>query len=59
MEISANNFAAELLMPSKYINEAIDAGINTLDLLADLFGVSSLAVKYRVNSLGYSIKDNK
>jgi len=58
MEIAANKFAAELLIPQTYFDEAISAGINTLDKLSEHFGVSSLAVQYRAKSLGYSMKEN-
>lgn len=56
MENEADNFAANLLMPEKEVRERISAGESSLEKLAALFGVSAMAVKYRVQSLGYLVR---
>jgi predicted transcriptional regulator len=56
IENEADKFAAGLLMPEKEVRERIAAGENSLEKLAASFGVSVMAVKYRVQSLGYSVR---
>lgn len=59
IEYNANEFAARLLMPEKYVRNLIDTeSIKNIGLLAEQFGVSSAAMKFRVLSLGYKMKDN-
>ncbi|TDB26862.1 ImmA/IrrE family metallo-endopeptidase [Stenotrophomonas sp. ATCM1_4] len=53
VEVSANRFAAELLMPHKVMeNYVVRQGITDLHQLASIFGVSDAAVKYRLINLG-------
>jgi len=57
MEYKANEFASELLMPEKLVRNTIDTqGIRNIGQLADKFGVSAAAMKYRILSLGYVLK---
>lgn len=57
MEYSANEFASQLLMPEVNIKKCIETdGIRNVGQLAEIFGVSAAAMKYRVLSLGYSLK---
>lgn len=52
-EREANTFAANLLMPSKLVKFAIEhRGMRTVEKLAALFGVSQVAMKYRLQNLG-------
>lgn len=52
-EVEANRFAAELLMPEKYIQNAIQRdGIKTVQDLAKEFGVSASAMRWRLVNLG-------
>lgn len=55
MERDADNFAANLLMPENRVRELISSGVTTLSGLAENFGVSALAMKYRVKELGYQV----
>lgn len=50
-ERSANDFAAELLMPRKFISQAFEKSSDPKDLAA-IFDVSSLAMGYRLVDLG-------
>lgn len=53
VEVSANRFAAELLMPFKVMeNYVLTRGVTDLYQLASIFGVSDAAVKYRLINLG-------
>lgn len=52
-EVAANQLASELLMPENQFRQAIKEGIQSIDDLANKFGVSSLAVRYRAKDLGY------
>lgn len=56
IEYSANEFAANLLMPESSIREAIQSGIKNIKELSTKFDVSIAAIKYRVVSLGYKLK---
>lgn len=52
-EREANRFAAELLMPANTLKYAIERkNLHSVDDLADLFGVSQVAMKYRLENLG-------
>ncbi|WP_372360429.1 ImmA/IrrE family metallo-endopeptidase [Xanthomonas axonopodis pv. poinsettiicola] len=55
MEREADKFAADLLMPEFDVRRLIASGITTLSGLAEHFGVSALAMKYRVQNLGYQV----
>jgi len=55
MEREADQFAANLLMPEASVRQAIKAGATSVAALAEAFGVSALAMKYRVQSLGYQV----
>lgn len=53
IEREANQFAAELLMPSDAVAKAVRSGqFKSVDELAKAFGVSKVAMTYRVNNLG-------
>lgn len=56
MENEADEFAAKLLMPEKEIRDVISQGETSLDRLAAGFGVSAMAAKFRVQSLGYAVR---
>lgn len=59
IEYMANDFAAKLLMPEDTLRSLIDEkGIKNIGELAEQFDVSASAMKYRVLSLGYKMKDN-
>ncbi|NDV28434.1 ImmA/IrrE family metallo-endopeptidase [Desulfovibrio sp. JC010] len=51
-EVAANNFAAELLMPSEAVSYLLSQGKNTLQSLADSFNVSTVAMNIRLKKLG-------
>ncbi|MBV6795687.1 ImmA/IrrE family metallo-endopeptidase [Xanthomonas euvesicatoria] len=55
MEREADRFAAQLLMPEDEVRKLIASGVTTLSGLATNFGVSALAMKYRVQNLGYQV----
>ena len=59
IEYAANRFAAELLMPQNLFVSSIKKGETSLEDLAEKFEVSTLAVKNRVLTLGYSLKNVK
>ncbi|MCP1269459.1 ImmA/IrrE family metallo-endopeptidase [Acetobacter cerevisiae] len=50
-EMSANRFAAALLMPAEDVQNAVYAGMS-LSQMAALFGVSEEAMGYRLQNLG-------
>jgi Zn-dependent peptidase ImmA (M78 family) len=52
-EAGANKFAAELLMPAERLRAAMLAGISDLARLATGFGVSEVAMRYRLKNLGW------
>ena len=56
MEYKANEFAGELLMPENNLREYIKNGTRNIGELANIFGVSAAAMKYRIISLGYTLK---
>ena len=55
MEKEADQFAADLLMPADTVRQHIASGVTSLSALAAQFGVSALAMKYRVQNLGYQV----
>jgi predicted transcriptional regulator len=55
MEKEADRFAANLLMPEGSVRQAIQNGATSVAALAEIFGVSALAMKYRVQTLGYQV----
>lgn len=53
VEVNANRFAADLLMPESLVRFAVlQQGITDLENLADLFRVSGTAMYYRLLNLG-------
>lgn len=59
IEYAANEFAGRLLMPEDRLRDAVSSGMKSLEKLANLFEVSTTAIKYRVSSLGYKIKGHE
>jgi predicted transcriptional regulator len=55
IESEADQFAAQLLMPSSAIAMSIRAGLRNLNELASAFKVSTLAMRYRLSELRYSL----
>lgn len=55
MEREADAFAASLLMPEVRVRKAIESGVKNLNDLARQFDVSSLAMRYRLENLGYRL----
>jgi len=55
LEIFANQFAAELLMPSKFVRLLVDQNKTDLVLAAD-FGVSVEALRNRLNALSIKLQ---
>lgn len=53
MEREADQFAAQLLMPEGEVRAAVDKGLRNLNDLARHFDVSTLAMRYRLDNLGY------
>ena len=53
MEVEANKFAAELLMPEEKFRNFIEHVSNTVESIAEHFHVSSMAVRIRARELGY------
>jgi Zn-dependent peptidase ImmA (M78 family) len=66
IEIEANRFAAELLMPAEFIAKKMDKIIDGKDInmenliseLAEDFDVSNLAMENRLSNLGYIVLTN-
>lgn len=52
-EVEANAFAAELLMPDSIIDKCVQLEILSIDKLAEIFQVSTEAMRYRLTNLGY------
>jgi Zn-dependent peptidase ImmA (M78 family) len=59
MEYEANQFAAELLMPEKAVRAAIADNVLSLKELSKMFGVSLIAMRYRLIELGYKLVDDE
>jgi len=58
LEYNANEFAAQILMPEERIKYYIQQqNIKSIKSLADIFDVSSSAMRYRVEGLGYKVKN--
>jgi Zn-dependent peptidase ImmA (M78 family) len=60
IEIEANRFAAELLMPADLVireienySDLIDSNDDVISVLADSFKVSATAMGFRIQNLGY------
>lgn len=53
-EIEANCFAANLLMPKDEVLRLVGLGF-AVDSMASYFGVSPIAMEYRLNNLGVSV----
>ncbi len=54
LEIEANRFAAELLMPEDVLSYlVVKKGINDIAKLADMLQVSQVAMQYRLKNLGW------
>ena len=56
-EYAANEFAAKLLMPEEKVRSLIREGVNSMERLAEAFGVSVAAMLYRVKQLGFRTKE--
>jgi Zn-dependent peptidase ImmA (M78 family) len=52
-ETAANKFAAALLMPAFAVKALVKDGHTDLEDLAEMFVVSSVAMKYRLKNLGF------
>ncbi|MDH4571117.1 ImmA/IrrE family metallo-endopeptidase [Salinicola acroporae] len=50
-EVDANAFAAELLMPKDYVIQMANK-VTNISKLAEIFGVSPTAIRYRLQNLG-------
>ncbi|BAV96648.1 ImmA/IrrE family metallo-endopeptidase [Bacillus cereus] len=55
MEKQADRFAAELLMPESQVVSDIRGGLLNVHALAARYNVSALAMKYRLQNLGYAV----
>lgn len=55
MEREADAFAAQLLMPEESVIRDVRGGLTNVHALAERYNVSSLAMKYRLISLGYRV----
>lgn len=55
MESEADKFAARLLMPEFAVASSVSGGLRNLNELAAAFKVSTLAMRYRLSDLGYSL----
>ncbi|ASY75467.1 ImmA/IrrE family metallo-endopeptidase [Pectobacterium polaris] len=54
MEVEANKFAAELLMPEKEFTRYIETESRNVSDIANYFQVSSMAVRIRAQQLGFT-----
>lgn len=59
MEYEANEFAAALLMQEESIAEILNERSSSLSDMANLFGVSLIAMRYRLINLGYKLVSNE
>lgn len=55
MERQADAFAAQLLMPDADVINDVRSGITNVNVLAERYNVSALAMKYRLINLGYRV----
>lgn len=53
-EHQANNFASQILMPEYKLKELVASGVSDVEELSKYFQVSTLALRLRAKSLGYS-----
>jgi len=53
IEVQANQFAAELLMPVEAVRYLVSIGTDSIDELASIFDVSKVAMGHRLNNLNY------
>ncbi len=53
IEIEANNYAGELLIPNEKFKKYLDRGITKIGDLADKFDVSISAIRYKAYKMGY------
>lgn len=58
IEYDANNFAADLLMLTEYVQNAVESGCRNIGELAERFGVSNAAMRLKIENMGYKIRDN-
>jgi Zn-dependent peptidase ImmA (M78 family) len=58
IEYNANDFASEILMPKERFIKLVESGITSIIKLSEIFDVSTLAVKYRANSLNLNLSSN-
>lgn len=59
LEYMANDFASALLMPDEKVKECVKEGIRKISDLADKFEVSSSAMRYKVERMGYKIQNER
>ena len=53
IEVEANNFASELLIPRAEFKKHIDSGITKISDLSEKFDVSISAIRYKAYKMGY------
>ena len=53
IEVEANDFAGELLIPQEKFKQFISEGISKIGELSDRFNVSISAIRYKAYKLGY------
>ncbi|MFA5093481.1 MAG: ImmA/IrrE family metallo-endopeptidase [Candidatus Omnitrophota bacterium] len=53
-EMEANDFASSILIPEQELKTKIRSGVRKIEELAEIFEVSTLALRIRVKSLGMS-----
>ena len=53
LEIEANAFASELLMPEDALKQYVNNVSKKVEDIAEYFGVSAVAVRYRAQKLGF------
>lgn len=54
-EREADRFAAQLLMPETQLVADVESGVTNVNALAERYQVSGLAMKYRLQNLGYKV----
>lgn len=57
IDIVANQYASEILMPTTEFEQILKEYKGNILKIAEIFGVSSLAVRYRAKNLGYNDND--
>lgn len=53
-EWQANDFAGAILIPESEFRDLVRSGMSDIELLAEQFGVSTLALRIRAKNLGFS-----